>query len=401
MLHNVHQRLFIFLLNVFLLRSAIQSYNYMIGKEVIDLHMKNISSRQIAMAFTGSFLGAGFVSGQELMQFFGVFGRFGLVGMFFSVLLFFMLGCLVMKIAKRTGTIEFDKIIVEKEKPWLRMIFSWVFIFFLFGVVVVMIAGAGALLNQVFSIPVIMGSAFMAICLAIVALWGAKGVLNAFSIIVPLLIVVAMTTGIASFFFFDRSNIASRPFSGANPLLGNWLFSMLSFVSYNMMAAISILVPIAPNVEKEETIHKGIFQGTVQLIIVFVCILLPLIFNQTMLWDAKLPMLMLAERIHPFLGKVYAILLFCGMFGSALSCLFGVTVRIKNIRNIQGNTQIVGAVVLAFIGSIVGFKELIAILFPICGYIGFFAMLGISLHFLSLQKKTNIDVGECKLNYND
>jgi uncharacterized membrane protein YkvI len=56
--------------------------------------------------------------------------------------------------------------------------------------------------------------------------------------------------------------------------------------------------------------------------------------------------------------------------------------------------------VLAFIGSIVGFKELIAILFPICGYIGFLAMLGISLHFLSLQKKNNVDVREREFNNN-
>lgn len=368
-------------------------------KEVIHLYMKNISVRQIAMAFTGSFLGAGFMSGQELMQFFGVFGSFGLVGMVFSVLLFCMLGCFAMKIAKYTGVVEFDKIIVEKEKPWLRVIFGGIFIFFLFGVVIVMIAGAGALLNQVFGIPIIIGSALMAICLGIVALCGAKGVLNAFSITVPLLIVVAMITGILSFFCFHRSNIIARPFSGTNPLLGNWLFSMLSFVSYNMMAAISILVPIAPNVKEEKTIYKGIFQGTVQLIIVFVCTLLPLILNQAMLSGAKLPMLILAERINPFLGKVYAILLLFGMFGSALSCLFGVTVRIKNIRNIQGNTLILGAVVSAFIGSIVGFKELIAILFPICGYIGFFAMLGICLHFLSLQRKISIDAKEHKFNY--
>lgn len=323
------------------------------------------------------------------------------MGMVLSVLLFCMLGCFAMKIARCTGVVEFDKIIVEKEKPWLRMIFGGLFIFFLFGVVVVMIAGAGALLNQVFGIPIIMGNATMTICLVIVALRGAKGVLNAFSITVPLLIVVAMTTGILSFFYFDRSNIIARPFSGKNPLLGNWLFSMLSFVSYNMMAAISILVPIAPDVKDEKTIHKGIYLGTAQLLIVFLCTLLPLILNQDMLSGSELPMLTLAERIHPSLGKIYAILLFCGMFGSALSCLFGVTVRIKSIRDIQVSTLTLGLVILAFIGSIAGFKELIAILFPICGYIGFFAMIGISMHFLSLKKKISLGETEKRFNYNN
>ncbi len=48
--------------------------------------MKPISARQIAVVFTGSFLGAGFLSGQELLQFFGVFGGFGLVGMALAIL---------------------------------------------------------------------------------------------------------------------------------------------------------------------------------------------------------------------------------------------------------------------------------------------------------------------------
>ena len=43
--------------------------------------LKKISVLEIATVFTGSFLGAGFLSGQELLQFFGVFGGYGLAGM--------------------------------------------------------------------------------------------------------------------------------------------------------------------------------------------------------------------------------------------------------------------------------------------------------------------------------
>ena len=82
------------------------------------------------------------MSGQELTQFFAVFGSFGVLGRFFAVLMLFILGCLVMKIAIRSGFTEFDKIIVEKEIPWLRAVFGGVFIFFLFGLVVVMASGS-------------------------------------------------------------------------------------------------------------------------------------------------------------------------------------------------------------------------------------------------------------------
>jgi uncharacterized membrane protein YkvI len=355
-------------------------------KEVIHVQINSITSRQIAMAFTGSILGAGFVSGQELMQFFAVFGSYGLMGMLLAVLMLLLLSCLVMKIANRTGITEFDKIIVRKEIPWLRAVFGGVFVFFLFGVIVIMIAGAGALLNQVLSIPALIGNVLMTVFLGVVALWEARGVLTAFSITVPVLIVVAVISGILSFVFIGGSNMVARPFSQENPLLGNWLFSAILFVSYNMMVIISILVPIAPEVAGDRIIHRGVFQGALQLLIIFACILLPLIFNQPALAGTELPMLTLAERIHPIWGLVYAVLLFCGMFGSSLSCLFGVTYRIKKIKNVKGTTLIPALMATAFMGSIVGFKELIGIILPICGYLGFFAMIGIVMHFLSLQQ---------------
>ena len=58
--------------------------------------MKKISVLEIATVFTGSFLGAGFLSGQELLQFFGVFGGYGLAGMVLAIAAFCLFSLLVM-----------------------------------------------------------------------------------------------------------------------------------------------------------------------------------------------------------------------------------------------------------------------------------------------------------------
>ncbi|HZH93188.1 MAG TPA: hypothetical protein VFD79_03725 [Tissierellaceae bacterium] len=355
------------------------------------MNIKSIKPKEIAMGFTGSLLGAGFVSGQEIMQFFGVFGTYGLIAMPISLALFYILGCAVMKTARKTGITEFDKIIIRKEIPWLRALFGLTFIFFLFGTVVIMTAGTGALLNQHFGVPTILGSAVMAILLGIVALWEAKGVLTAFSITVPLMIVVGMVTGVFSVFQFQPEVIISSPTSGSNPLLGNILFSTTAFISYNMMAAISILVPISPDVDDESTIHKGMLRGIVQLSIVFICILLPMVFFRTMLTDAELPMVALATMIYPILGTIYSFLLFIGMFGSALSCLFGAAYRIRKYRDYKLRPLIGILISVAFVGSMLGFKELIGIVLPVSGYIGFFAMIGITRHYLSIRKTGEVE----------
>ena len=50
--------------------------------------MTHISTLQFALSYVGVFLGAGFVSGQELWQFFACFGPVGLLGFLGTAALF-------------------------------------------------------------------------------------------------------------------------------------------------------------------------------------------------------------------------------------------------------------------------------------------------------------------------
>ena len=350
--------------------------------------LKKISVLEIATVFTGSFLGAGFLSGQELLQFFGVFGGYGLAGMVLAIAAFCLFSLLVMDIAKRTGKTEFDRIIVPWELPWLRGIVSGVFLFFLFDVMVAMIAGAGALLEQVFGLPAIAGNAAITLLVLAVALTGAAGMLASFNIVVPLLVVAAIVIGAGACLRLPMGPIEARPFASGNPLLGNWFFSALSFISYNMMAAVYILVPLTEGMEEKRTIHKGLAAGAVLLTLIFVCILLPMILFHALVGAAELPMLSLAYSLTPVLGLIYAVLLFAGMFTAALSSLFAITTRVQQRTGgaLISRRFISLLCALAFVGSIFGFKNVVSFVYPICGYIGFFALAGILLHFFLLRR---------------
>ena len=350
--------------------------------------MSHISPRQIAVVFTGSFLGAGFLSGQELLQFFGVFGGYGLVGMILAIVAFVLFSLMVMDIARQTGRTEFDHIIVFRDIKWLRRFVEAVFLFFLFDVMVAMIAGAGALLEQVFGLPAIAGDALISLLVLVVALAGAAGLLASFSLVVPLLVAAAVVIGAVAFYQLPATPLEMHAFSSGNLLLGNWFFSALSFISYNMMAAISILVPLTEGVEDPHTVHQGMALGACLLTLIFACILLPMTLFPDVVLAAELPMLSLAFRLTPALGYLYAVLLFCGMFTAALSSLYAITTRVQ--RRMEGkliSKRFVALLcALAFVGSIFGFKNVVSVVYPICGYIGFFALIGILLHYISLKK---------------
>lgn len=352
--------------------------------------MKRITPLEVATVFTGSFLGAGFLSGQELLQFFGVFGGYGIVGMVLAIAAFVFFSLLVLNIAKKTGRTEFDRVILQPELPWLRAFLSGVFLFFLFDVMVAMIAGAGALLEQVFSLPAVVGNALIAVLVLVVALTGAAGMVAAFNIVVPLLVVAALVIALAAPFRLPVEAVTATPFSDGNPLLGNWFFSALSFISYNMMAAVTILVPLSTGME-EKTVRRGLALGAGLLTLIFAGILLPMLLFRDAVGGAELPMLELAYRVAPALGLVYAVLLLAGMFTAALSSLFAVVTRLQLWAGGRLATRrtTVALCVLSFLGSIFGFKNVVSFVYPICGYIGFLALAGILHHALVLRKKVS------------
>ena len=349
--------------------------------------MKKITTRQVMMTFIGIYLGASFVSGQEIYQFFGVFGGFGIAGMAVAVAVFFVFGCMIMRISYRTGIRDFEKLVVRGYHPVLRLIFGGFTLLFMFTVVMVVVAGSGALLEQLWGFPAFAGSVLMGILLAAAGTTGARGMVSAFGFVVPFMVAVGLLVGVLSFFKLDLSPLTSSPVSGNNPLVGNWLMAALTFVSYNLLVAISVLTPIAPHVDSDRSITRGIFFGSILLFVIALCVLVPIALHLPLVEDSSLPMLTLASAVHPALGIVYAVLLLCGMFGSGLSCLYAVCTRVRKIGPVQGKGLLIALMTAATLGSIAGFKNLIATLFPLFGYFGMAALVSVGWHYVSIVRK--------------
>ena len=159
---------------------------------------KKWNAGSIGLTFAGSFLGAGYVSGQELWQFFGSFGGGGLLGVLAAMALLAVFGLALMYIISRTGIAEMDAVLVPWERlAWLRKLSSALQLILLFGVIAIMYAGGGALLEQLFSLPTWLGRTLMAVLVTLVALRGLRGAVGAFSLIVPVIVALTLLLGTA------------------------------------------------------------------------------------------------------------------------------------------------------------------------------------------------------------
>ena len=82
--------------------------------------MKKLSTTQLAMSYTGIFLGAGFVSGQELWQFFACFGPVGLIGFIGTAALFFYVNYANLRLIQLTGQEDMGRLMTCGNHPKLR-----------------------------------------------------------------------------------------------------------------------------------------------------------------------------------------------------------------------------------------------------------------------------------------
>ena len=96
---------------------------------------QKIGTLRLALTFAGCFLGAGYVSGQELWQYFGAFGARGLLGLVLAVALLGGTGVLLLRLSARTGIETMDALIVRADIPWLRTVVGVLTAALLFGVV--------------------------------------------------------------------------------------------------------------------------------------------------------------------------------------------------------------------------------------------------------------------------
>lgn len=348
--------------------------------------MKEKSIRKIAFAYVGSFAGAGFISGQEIMQFFAKFGGYGILAEIICGILFFSITLISIFIVRKTGDVGIENIIAG-DKTFFRKFFSSFFNAFFFSVVTIMIAGFGSLLEELTGIDERLASFIVIIPVFIIANFGAKGVSESMNIIMPgltiLLVIISVFGGFkGSGEFFSIANTAD------NPLLGNFFLSMLSFMAYNIIVAIAVFNAMYEKTDKK-TLIKGSGLGIFIYLLIIVSMTYQMIIHFPDVQNVSFPMLVIAGKISPVLEKSFSILLLAGFFGCIVNLLFTFTVKVNRIGSLTGWKLNLVLLLIAYFLSAVGFKELIGVIYPITGYIGFIAVVMVFIHYLKLRKASS------------
>ena len=188
--------------------------------------MSNLKeATKIGFAYVGVVVGAGFSTGQEVMKFFTHYGLYGYIGVIISGIMLAFFGRQVAKIGTALDADDHSSTINYLFGK-AGIVIDYVLIFFLFGISVTMIAGAGSAFNESFGVPTWLGALIMCIVIYITLLLDFDKIVKALGIVTPFLIIVILI--IAGYFFVNgQVGISEINDMVESPSL-LWWFSLLS-----------------------------------------------------------------------------------------------------------------------------------------------------------------------------
>ena len=162
------------------------------------VNMKNIIC--IAGAYLATAIGSGFATGQEILQFFASQGYMGLIGALISMVLFSFLGAEVITRGRELKLKEPTRIYTFYCGKILGKFYEWFSPIFLFGILIVMISGAGSTLTEYYGINPYLGRVLMAVATLITVSMGLEKLVSILGRIGPVIAVFTIAVGLISLF---------------------------------------------------------------------------------------------------------------------------------------------------------------------------------------------------------
>lgn len=344
-------------------------------------------SLKIALGFAGTIIGAGFSSGQEILQFFTNFGTLGIVGAVLCTVLLIFLAREVCATSFSLKTASYKDLAQHLCGRYVGWMVDGLLSMTLFAVFAVMIAGGGSLLTQYLGLPSLYGLLLIALLPLLLTGLSAHRLTIAVGALVPLLLILAVIICIYAL-QQQHSNYASLEvfaLAQTNRSASHWLISAALYVSYNMAAATPFLMIMGGQAATRRTALLGSMLGGLLIGVLIILISIALFAQLGIIAIFPMPMLALAQMMSPTMGILMIVAILGMIISTALACLYPLltryaTPRTSRFRWIAGITSLLG-----LIASSQGFVPLLSFIYPLFGILGMLLIIMVFAHWIKAR----------------
>src|SRR5699024_328504 len=327
---------------------------------------------KISSAFIGIIVGAGFASGQEILQYFTSFGYWGIAGALFSAILFAYLGMMLTSLGCQLQADSHKEAIYFIEGKRGGLLIDAILVFTFFGVGVVMVAGAGSTLNQQFGLPPFVGSLILIILIILSLLLKIDKVIGVIGSITPFLLLAIVVVSIYSIGTMESSFQEMDAVTAELPdYFSNWFIGAVNYASFNIAVGAGMSFVMGGAEKNVRIASIGGFVGGLGIGVMMLLAHLAIFSKVDVVASSELPILNIFEDISPILSIAMSFVLFGMIFNTGLSMFYGFIARFVDVEDKQKNYRfIVMTCVVGFVFSFIGFKVLVDKLYTLIGFAG-------------------------------
>lgn len=330
---------------------------------------KNIIA--IAMSFVGLLVGAGFATGQEVVQYFTAFGSWGIPGIIIAALVMTLAGTVFLQLGSYFHASEHNTVFRNVTHPIVSKLLDVAVIITLFAIGFVMLAGAGSNMEQQFGWKTWIGSTLMLVLVLIVGMLDVDKVSKVIGAVTPTIIIavigVAIYTGLN---MPDDIGAAMDASSQIDTPIGNWLISALNYNGLALMLAVSMSLVIGgDNISPREAGWGGVVGGVIYSIMMGLAGF-SLLMNSDKAQGSDIPMLSLVDSVNPTLGSIMAVIIYLMIFNTAIGMFYALGKRLSAGHEKRYPVIFVTGCLAGFAVSFAGFKTLMNYIYPVIGYMG-------------------------------
>ncbi|HDF7069180.1 TPA: hypothetical protein PEV46_002393 [Staphylococcus aureus] len=354
----------------------------------MSVSKENKTAIKITLAYLSFIVGAGFTTGQELLQFFVNHGNYAYIAAIITGIIVTFGTRQTSKVGYRLDANQYDISLHSLFGKVLGTIIDYLIVLFLFGLTVVMIAGGGSALQQGFNVPTWIGSLIIVLLLFFILLLNFNKIISVLGIVTPFLVIAVFI--IAGFNIIQPTIPFNEVSQHIQPSKTNtphaWWWDAILYGGIIIGNSFSFLTIIGGDAKSHKIARRGAAYGGIVFSVLLLIMIAGLLANVEKANSVDIPTLLLAKDIHPWLGVLMSAVMVGVIFNSCVGMIYPFLIRFSDFRTPRYFILLVSSLVLAFILSFVGFADLINIVFPIVGYIGLF--IGIALLVRWIYNKT-------------
>lgn len=321
---------------------------------------------RVAFTYIGTIVGAGFASGQEILQFFTRYGWMATFTIGLSSLLFVWVGIKLMLMAQDLKAQSYEDL---NAALFGRRIGKWVSLFtmvVLFSITTVMLAGGGTVFEEQLHLSYQSGLLITLFLAYLVLIRGIQAIMTVNSIVVPIMILFSFIVVI---------------YTWNSPGSGNWLaissdysvgtiwLAPFQYTAFNLAMSQAVLVPMGASIENRSVLYWGGLIGGLGIGLLLLSAHFALSAQMPGIAQFEIPMGNIMTGLGSATQAAYLLVIYGEIFTTFIADTYGLSLQLQQRTMLHPKVILIAILTLSFIVSQIGFKMLLSVLYPLFGMI--------------------------------